>query len=76
MGNEIIDTAPLFGKITEMGALVTFELLVILGLCWLVRYFVTKNAEQHKTMTDAFIKNTEIVAEFKELIRGLLSQKN
>jgi len=69
-----IDTGPLISKVAEAGALAAFELIVILGLAFLVWHLLKKHGEMHQSTLDAYIKNTEIVSEFKEMIRNLVGR--
>jgi len=60
----------------EINLLVTVLVLAILALLWLVRYLIQRNERQGDKMTEAFINNTAIIAEFKEMIRAAIAQKN
>ena len=60
----------------EINPLVTVLVLAILALLWLVRYLIQRNERQGDKMTEAFIANTAVIAELKEMIRAAISQKN
>lgn len=74
MENTVIDTAPLIGRISEQGALAAFMLLVIMGMAWLLIYLIKRNDALSEKMTAAFIQNTAVISEFKEVIRAKNNQ--
>ncbi len=56
--------------------LVTVLVLVNIALVWLARYLIQRNEKQNDKVTQALIENTAVIAEFKEMVRALMAQKN
>tara|TARA_A200000113_G_scaffold182363_1_gene168495 strand:+ start:1394 stop:1606 length:213 start_codon:yes stop_codon:yes gene_type:complete len=55
----------------EYGPLVTFMLLVILGLMWLCRYLIQRNTKQGEKLLEVVEGNTKAMTELKGAIDGL-----
>lgn len=68
------ETAQITGKIIEQGALAAFMLLVILGLCWFIRWLLAELKETRQQSLQALINNTQVMTELKGIINALVSK--
>ncbi len=53
-----IDTGGMFSKVAEQGALFAFELLVIIGLCLVIKVLYNRNVKQGDDQMKALIDST------------------
>lgn len=71
-----VDVSAATMKVIEAGALFSFMLVVVVALCWFIIYLMGELRNTRKESTDALVNSTAVIAEFKEIVRAALHQKN
>jgi len=58
----------------ELSPVIAVLLLVIIGLCWLVRALLKDAKHERKLNREALLNNTSVLSEFKEIIRSAIQR--
>lgn len=63
-----------FTDLMKLGPVITILCLIIIALCWFIKSLLQDAKEERKLNRDALVSNTQVISEFKELIRNALHQ--